>query len=269
MYMPDLDHALTVATLAAEKAGKLILEGLKTNAEFTLKSDASDRVTQVDFDCQKMIQDMLAKEFPEIGFLGEEEEQISANGKLASRSSAQQSEVRWIVDPLDGTMNFTHRIPFCGVSIGLQINGEMVLGVLHFPAFDWTYTAIKGKGAKKNGKEIHVSSCAKFEDAMLTEIFSDREARGKKVSYPPVSAYRRFGSAITSLAFLAEGLVDGTVERCRMWDIAAAEVIIREAGGTVTVWKDDEKDPRTSLTCVASVPKIHEELCSFAKKALV
>jgi len=259
----DLDHALKAATEAATEAGKLILEGLKTNAAYTFKSDASDRVTQVDFDCQKIIREMLSKEFPDIDFLGEEEEEANRLPLTAHRSSC------WIVDPLDGTMNFTHRIPFCGVSIGLQVEGEMVLGVLHFPAFDWTYAAIKGKGAKKNGKDIHVSACAKLENAMITEIFSDREARGKKVSYPPSAAYRRFGSAITSLAFLAEGLVDGTVERCRIWDIAAAEVIIREAGGTVTIWKDDEKDPRTSLTCVASAPKIHEELCSFAKKALV
>ena len=255
--MIDLDHALSIAMLAAEKAGKLILEGLKTNAAYTLKSDASDRVTQVDFDCQKIIRETLAKEFPEIGFLGEEDESIPDTKNAAT----------WIVDPIDGTMNFTHRLPFCGVSIGLQVDGEMVLGILHFPAFDWTYTAIKGKGAQKNGKDIHVSSCAKFEDAMITEIFSDREARGKKVSYPPSAAYRRFGSAITSLAFLAEGLIDGTVERCRIWDIAAAEVIIREAGGTVTVWKDDEKDPRTSLTCIASAPKIHGELCAFAERA--
>ena len=256
--MVDLDHALKVATNAAEKAGALILEGLKTNTAFTIKSDAADRVTQVDFDCQKIIREALAKEFPEIGFLGEEDESIPDT----------KNATTWIVDPIDGTMNFTHRMPFCGVSIALQVEGEMVLGILHFPAFDWTYTAIKGKGAKKNGKEIHVSNCAKLEDAMITEIFSDREARGKLVHYPPAMAYRRFGSAITSLAFLAEGMVDGTVERCRIWDMAAAEVIIREAGGKVTVWKDDIKDPRTSLTCIASAPKIHEELCAFTKKAL-
>jgi len=256
--MVDLDHALNVATVAAEKAGKLILEGLKTNAAYTLKSDASDRVTQVDFDCQKIIREALAKEFPEIGFLGEEDESIPDT----------KNATTWIVDPLDGTMNFTHRMPFCGVSIGLQVEGEIVLGVLYFPAFDWMYMGVKGKGAKKNGKEIHVSSCAKFEDALITEIFSDREARGKEVPYPPTAAYRRFGSAITSLAFLAEGMIDGTVLRCRAWDIAAAEIIIREAGGTVTVWKDDEEDPRTALTCIASAPKIHEELCAFAKKAL-
>lgn len=254
----DLDLALTVATKAAHKAGERIKQGLIEPMNFTSKGDIADRVTQADFDCQKIIREELAKEFPDVGFLGEEDESIPDTKNAAT----------WIVDPIDGTMNFTHRMPFCGVSIALQVEGEMVLGVLHFPAFDWTYTAIKGKGAKKNGKEIQVSNCAKLEDAMITEIFSDREARGKKVSYPPAAAYRRFGSAITSLAFLAEGLVDGTVERCRIWDIAAAEVIIHEAGGTIVIWKDDEKDLRTSLTCVCSAPKIHDALCAYVKEAL-
>ena len=165
--MIDLDHALIVAIEAAEKAGKLILEGLKTNAEFTIKSDSSDRVTQVDFDSQRIIQEILAKKFPDIGFLGEEED--------GTNNEQTNNKQRWIVDPLDGTMNFTHRMPFCGVMIALEIKGEILLGVLHFPAFDWTYTAVKGGGAKKNGTLIHVSKCKAMKDAVIAEIFSDRE----------------------------------------------------------------------------------------------
>lgn len=259
--MIDLDHALMTATASAHKAGERIKQGFTDPMNFTSKGDIADRVTQTDFDAQTIIQEMLAKEFPDIDFLGEED-------VTSDKPTNDKRRSCWIVDPLDGTMNFTHRLPFCGVSIGLQMDREMVLGVLYFPSFNWMYTAIKGKGAKKNGEKIHVTECARFEDATITEIYSDREARGKKVLYPPVATFRKFGSAITSFAFLSEGMIDGTAVRCRIWDMAAAEVIIREAGGTVTVWKDDEKDPRTSLTCIASTPKIHEKLCSFTKKAL-
>jgi len=259
-HMLDLDNALNAATLAATEAGKLILDGLKTNAAYTIKSDSSDRVTQADFDSQRIIQNMLAKEFPDIAFLGEEENSIPNSQFLIPNSC-------WIVDPLDGTMNFTHRMPFCGVMIALELKGEIVLGVLHFPAFDWTYTAVKGGGAKKNGTLIHVSKCKAMKDAVIAEIFSDRETRGKMAMYPPCSAYRKFGSAITSLAFLAEGTIDGTALRCRIWDYAAGKILIEEAGGTVSVKSDNPEDPRSVVTCLATVPEIHAEFSAFTAKA--
>lgn len=262
--MLDLDHALSVAEKAALKAGERIAEGLKGKMDYQTKTDRADRVTKTDFEAQEIIQTMLAKEFPDIGFIGEEEDPDG----LAARSSAKQSEVRWIVDPLDGTMNFTHRMPFCGVSIGLEQEGKIILGVIYFPVFGWTYAATKGGGAKKNGAPIHVSDCSKFEDAMIAELFSDREQRGTTVPYPPVAAYRKFGSAITSLAFLAEGMIDGTAIRCRPWDAAAGTIIIEEAGGIVTILKDDPSDPRSAITCIASPPKIHDDLIAFGNTSL-
>lgn len=261
----NLSHALHIAEEAAFAAGERILEALRHPITSTSKGDIADRVTQTDLDCQRIIQEKLAEEFPEIAFFGEEESEplnLQTSQPLNSASS------RWIVDPLDGTMNFTHRLPFFGVSIALEQDGEIVLGVLHFPVLQWTYTATKGHGAKKNGAKIHVSDCVKFEDAVIAEIYSDREARGKKALYPPSAAYRKFGSAITSIALLAEGAVDGVVLRCRKWDIAAGEVIVREAGGSVSIDLDDSKNARSSLTCVAAAPAIHKDLQSLARSAL-
>jgi myo-inositol-1(or 4)-monophosphatase len=252
--MLDLAHALTVATQASLKAGERITQGYEEKLEITTKSDKADRVTQVDTDAQNIIFEIIQKAFPDHAFLGEEEN--------ASQSD-QESEYQWIIDPLDGTMNFTHRLPFTGVSMALRHNDETVLGVLNFPALGYMYTATKGGGAQKNGKPISVSGCKKFDDAMIAEIFSDRESRGKKVQYPHSAAFRKFGSAITSLAFVSDGSVDGTVLRCRLWDVAASEVIIQEAGGKVLIKFDDEGDVRGALTCIASTPEIHRELIEF------
>ncbi|HLC76262.1 MAG TPA: inositol monophosphatase family protein [Candidatus Peribacterales bacterium] len=258
--MFDLDHALTIATEAAKKAGEKIKQGFTDPIDFHSKGDIADRVTPVDIDAQKIIQEILFEEFPNIGFLGEEGDE--------AKSEQVDNAQRWIVDPLDGTMNFTRRIPFCGVMIALEQNGEIVLGVLHFPAFDWTYTATKGGGAKKNGRPIRVGGCALMKDAMVAEIFSDREARGKQVMYPPVAAYRRFGSAITSLAFLAEGMIDATALRCSIWDVAAGKILIEEAGGSISIRRDDPRDPSSVLTCIASVPAIHSDFVSSVEHIL-
>jgi len=279
--MPNLTQTLTTAQKAAHAAGERVLQGFAEPISFESKGDVADRVTQVDLDCQKIIREHLAGEFPDIPFLGEED-RIMLSGVAPDRASSPPSaslraplsmtrgrhgdEARWIVDPLDGTMNFTHRLPFCGVSIALEENGEVVLGVIHFPMLGWDFSATKDGGAEKNDEKIKVSDCKKFEDAIIAEIYSDREARGKDVRYPPSAAFRKFGSAVTSLALLAEGAVDGVVLRCRKWDVAAAEVIVKEAGGKVSIKMDDPEDPRSSLTCVAAVPAIHEELQNLVQK---
>lgn len=254
----NLNHALTVAQEAARIAGKHILQGFNEPISFESKGDVADRVTQVDLDCQKIIQEKLNSEFPDIPFLGEEEQR-----DLKPITYNLKPNTRWIVDPLDGTMNFTHRLSFCGVSISLEENGEIVMGVIHFPMLGWDYEAVKGGGAKKNDQHIKVSDCKKFEDAIVAEIYSDREARGKNVKYPPCAAFRKFGSAVTSLSLLAEGAVDGVVLRCRKWDVAAAEVIIREAGGEVSIKMDNPEDPRSALSCVAATPEVFEELLKY------
>ena len=108
--MIDFHKALSVAEEAAKLAGERIIRGYNEDISFTIKTDKADRVTQVDHDCQKIIFDVLQKEFPDHSFLGEED---------GEENEGEQAEYHWIVDPLDGTMNFTHRLPFAGPSIAL------------------------------------------------------------------------------------------------------------------------------------------------------
>jgi len=253
--MIDLNQALDVAIDAAKFAGQRVLAGYDEELTVTTKSDASDKVTQVDLEAQDRIVERITAKYPEHGIIGEEDLHL---GKDA--------EYRWIIDPLDGTSNYTRRLPHVGVSIALQHKRESVLGVLYFPVYDSTYTAVKGGGAFLNGKQIQVSPCAQMCDAYIAEIFSDRKCRGKSVNYPPCIAYRKFGSAVTSCAYLAAGSVHATALQCHLWDIAAAEVIIREAGGRTEWAFENPDDERGSLIFYAASPGIFDEFKAFAEK---
>lgn len=255
----NFDEALTVAKRAALKAGDRILKGFGEDLHIDVKGDPVDRVTQVDKECQDIIVDTIRSKFPNHQFICEEDI-IKPN---EAKEAKEANEATWLIDPIDGTSNFIKRLPLCGTSIGLEIDGEAVVGVLYFPVFQWMYTAVKGGGAWRNGERIHASSCTQMKDAVVAECYSDRTHRGKKVTFPPVLAYRKFGSAITSLAFTADGRIDGTGLLSYPWDIAAARVIIPEAGGKLTWENVGAKNHRGAVRCTASCSGIHQELCSF------
>lgn len=253
--MLDLQTALTVAVAAAKSAGKRILAGYGEElVVHTKPDDAADKVTQVDLEAQERIVERITAQYPDHGVMGEED--------LCVRKDA---TYRWIIDPLDGTSNYTRRLPHVGVSIALQHEGKSVVGVLYFPVYDDTYTAVKGGGAFCNGAPIHVSPCEKMRDAYIAEVFSDRQCRGRSVVYPPCVAYRKFGSAITSCAYVAAGHVHATALQCHLWDIAAADVIIREAGGRVEWALNTSGKERESLTFYAATPGIFDEFRAFAE----
>lgn len=250
--MTDLHIALETAVSAAKQAGERIRRGYNEDVSIEVKSDPVDRVTQVDKEAQALIVDTIKASFPDHGFLGEED-----------LLQGDQSK-RWIIDPMDGTSNFIQGLPHVGVSIGFEEDGEVQVGVLYFPVYDDLYTAVKGEGAKCNGLAIHIRDCETMADAVIAEIYSDRTHRGKEVVFPPCLAFRKFGSAITSLAYLAHGRIDGAALRCCRWDIAAAEVIVAEAGGKLSWQYDqDDGDQRGVLTCIASGEGIESEFTEF------
>ena len=248
--MVNLNEALEVAVNAAKLAGERIKEGQTEDYSIEVKGDIADRVTQIDLDAQKIIRDSISAKFSDHDFMEEE----------ADAKQEQTSKYRWIIDPLDGTSNFIQGFPHVGVSIALEFQGEPVLGVLYFPFFDDLYTGIKGEGAFLNGKEIHVRPCDDMKKAFISEIYSDRIHRGKPTHYPPSLAYRKYGSAVTSLAYLADGRLQGMSLICNRWDMAAAEVIIKEAGGKITFELHDPENERGPGTCIASSPGIYDEL---------
>ncbi|MDT7920933.1 MAG: inositol monophosphatase family protein [Meiothermus sp.] len=198
---------------------------------FTLssKSTPTDLVTQADHESEAAIRELIAARHPDHVVLGEEQGQD------------REGAFRWIVDPLDGTVNYAHGFPFYAVSIGLEAHGEVVLGVILDTARGDLFTATKGGGAFMNGRPVRVSPRATLVGSLLAtgfpyDVSKDTEnlvyfqralTRGLMV--------RRPGAAALDLAYVAAGRLDGFWEvKLNPWDVAAGWLIIREAGGTVT-----------------------------------
>ena len=252
--MKDFDRIVHGTLSVTNDASNCIAQSFGSAKIIGEKSDPADRMTETDKRSEEILRKGLTALIPNSSILGEETDDM------------QQAEWMWIVDPLDGTANFIQGIEYMGISIALQQNGETVLGVLHFPALNDTYTAVQGNGAKRNGKDIRVQDCNTLAEATVAEIFSDRNARGQNVQYPPTRAYRRFGSAITSQAFLARGSVHGLALRCHLWDFAAGKLIIEEAGGQTHVISDTPDNLRGTHLFIAAVPSLFEDFTALIEK---
>ena len=194
-------------------------------------------VTAADRESEKFIVERLMLDHPEHAILAEE-------GVLTPQGSpSKDAEHVWILDPLDGTTNFVHGIPFYCVAICLAYRDEPVLGVIHAPALDVTFSAVRGGGAYRNGERVTVSSTAKLADAVICTGFSydrhepgveDNSARLSKI-LPLCRDLRRLGSAELDLCLTAAGNCDGFWEMyLQPYDVAAGALLVREAGGRVT-----------------------------------
>ena len=173
----------------------------------------------------------------------------------------------WIIDPLDGTTNYLHGLPFFAVSIGLEVKNEMMVGLVDLPLLQTRYWAIKGQGAFRDGVPIHVSSRPSLSEGLLATGFSTSELIDTEIQLRAVEkviqrtrGVRRVGSAAIDLCWVAEGLWDGFWEKhLQPWDTAAGSLIVREAGGCMTNYSGDNfKCRHTSV--VASNGLIHGEL---------
>lgn len=226
----DYAKLLAAAVEASELGGKVLREGFDKTKRITLKGFA-DPVTEFDKASEKAIVEYILRTYPESSILTEEE-----------LSRERDSELRWIVDPIDGTVNFTHRLPFTAVSVGVEYGGELVAGVIYNPVLEQMFTASKGGGAYCNGKPIRVSGIDDPGKSLVATGFPyKRDGRMEDLLKPlrtVVSEYegfRRLGSAAMDLAYVAAGICEIFYEEnLKPWDTAAGVVLVREAGGTVT-----------------------------------
>ncbi len=224
-----LDAALEVALAAADAAGAIHRAHQGGGIATRTKSTEVDLVTEVDTRSEAAIREIIAARFPDHAVLGEE-----AGQDVAARC-------RWIVDPLDGTVNYAHGFPFYCVSIALEVDGEVRLGVVQDTAHGERFTAVRGRGAFLDGRPIHVSDTSDLRAAMASTGFAyDPEVALANVpaferALPRTRALRRAGAAALDICYVAVGRVDAFWElRLNAWDVAAAMLIVREAGGTVT-----------------------------------
>ncbi len=216
-------------------------------------------MTDYDRQAEALILERLRQRFPQASFWAEES---------GSSGQSTQEELRWIVDPLDGTVNFAHGIPIFCVSIAAVLGGELLCGVIYQPMLGELFTALRGKGAWLNGRQLQVSTTELLEDAIVVTGFPYNVAhnpgnciehfvRFLRLGVP----IRRLGSAALDLAYVAAGRFDGFWEvALNPWDVAAGILMVQEAGGCVTHYDGSPHrlEPRSSI--VASNGRIHEQM---------
>jgi len=221
-----------VAKIALHKASRVLKFYFNKSITIKTKSAHFDQVTEADIESEKVIVQVIKKFFPRHNILAEE-----------NQYQGTDSEYTWIIDPLDGTNNFTHALPVFSISIALAQKQKVIMGLVYNPIRDELFTAQAGKGAFLNEKAIRVSENIKLKQSLLiTGFYYDRSEHMKRTLKnielffeQGIMGIRRFGSAALDLAFIACGRADGFWEFClNPWDFAAGKLILEEAGGKVT-----------------------------------
>lgn len=221
---------LEKTVLVAEEAGEVLLRYLGELSGVEYKGEV-DLVTEADRASEALVVKRLTALLPEASVLAEEGSRVDRPGNR-----------RWIVDPLDGTTNFAHSYPLFCVSIALEEEGNVVLGVIHDPTRKESFTAVRGEGAFRNGERLRVSGTGRLEHALLVTGFPYDVRTGPRdnllqfrAMLKRARAVRRDGTAALDLAYLAAGRFDGFWEESLApWDVAAGALLVEEAGGRVT-----------------------------------
>jgi myo-inositol-1(or 4)-monophosphatase len=253
---------VNIAVSAARAAGNYINRHLERADTLQIEHKGrNDFVTMVDRGAEAEIVKLIHKAYPQHAILGEES---GASG---------DNEVVWIIDPLDGTTNFLHRLPHFAVSIGVQVKGVLTHGVVYAPCTQDLYVASRGAGATLNNRRIRVSNTREMEAALVgtgVPIKPDRLP-----GYLPLlqtvaentSGIRRAGAASLDLAYVAAGRLDAYWEiALQPWDIAAGIVLVQEAGGMVSeLW--GEGDPLNTGNVLAGNARLHGEFSQLLKAA--
>jgi myo-inositol-1(or 4)-monophosphatase len=225
----EFEQAADVAEHAAREGGRILEEWAQ---KFTVSEKSrSNLVTEADFVSQQAIHQILKNAFPTHGFLGEE----------GLSSEGDDPDYRWIIDPLDGTGNYVHRFPYYGVSIALEYQSTMVVGIVFDPNRNELFRAVKDAGTTLNGEKITVSQNESLSESMLmaslpvaTDASNPAVMRFLNV-IPHAQSVQRSGSAALNLSNVAAGRLDGFWSTSlKPWDMAAGILLVTEAGGTVT-----------------------------------
>jgi myo-inositol-1(or 4)-monophosphatase len=250
---------LNFAIQTARDAGRLLAERFGRSLRISNKSEL-DLVTESDLASERLIIDRIKTYYPRRAILAEE------SGTNQPAPDDAQSEWRWVIDPLDGTTNYAHGYPCFCVSMGLEQQGRLELGVIYDPMRDELFTAERGEGAALNGKRIQVSPTPSLGSALLCTGFPyDVRERGEFARHfanfiMNAQGVRRDGAAALDLAYVAAGRFDGFWEEgLKPWDVAAGVLMIEEAGGRVS---DYQGGPLSIYTppILASNGLIHEQM---------
>jgi myo-inositol-1(or 4)-monophosphatase len=276
-----LDPAyLAFAVEAALAAGRIHLQHFRRQPVIHKKGPI-DLVTAADLSAEQDFRERVARVFPDHAVMGEEggahggPHPASVSGPQPGPADERAPRCRWIIDPLDGTTNFAHGLALFCVSIALEIDGALALGVVYDPVAQELFTAERGGGARLNGARIRVSDAADLVDGLLCTGFpySIRDRRLRQVEVfaaflGRARAVRRLGSAALDLCYVAAGRFDGFwEEQLHAWDMAAGSLIVREAGGKVGNYEDGPVNLTAGGQIVASNGLLHAAMLGVIRAA--
>ncbi|MBL9125253.1 MAG: inositol monophosphatase [Planctomycetaceae bacterium] len=246
---------LEVCEQAARAGGRVLLDW---QGKFAIREKGpSDLVTEADLAAQQEVKRILLGQFADHAFLGEE----------GFGSEPEGYEYRWIVDPLDGTVNYVHGLSNYCVSVALERRGELLAATIFAPESNECYTAEAGQGAWLNGRPIRTSACRDLSQALVAASFPPQTRRGDPELEDFIEvlqgcrAIRRFGSAALNLCYVAAGKLDGFWStNIHIWDVAAGILLVREAGGKVASLNDSPVDMADPKFISAATPQLFAAL---------
>lgn len=254
----ETDKLLDDAMAWATEAGQELLSYFRSdNLQIAAKLNQSDIVTAADKASERIIIGHINERYPDHSILSEE-----------SGETARNHHTRWIIDPLDGTTNFSQGLPQFSVSIAIERDGETIIGVVYAPRLGEMFHAVKGKGAWLNGKPIAASTKTSLAQSVVATGFPvdkdtnpDNNLAATSRVLPTVRGLRRLGSAALDLSYVGASFLDGYWEiNLHEWDVAAGELIATESGAKVTRFRDDR-----NVSMLASAPAIHNALLTLIK----
>lgn len=258
-----MQEYITVCEQAARRGGQVLRDwqGRINPREKAPK----DLVSEADFAAQQAIYDIIHDTFPDHDFLGEEDD--------PDNSPQRDSEFRWIVDPLDGTVNYVHGLPAYSVSVAFERRGELLAGVVYDPVAEECFSAARGEGAFLNGAKISVSDCDRLRTALVAASLSTGVSResieiGRFLDIlVECQALRRLGSAALNLAYLAAGRLDAYwATNVKVWDVAAGVLLVREAGGLLSGIEGESFDLSRPRFATAATAALHAELITILNR---
>ncbi len=252
----ELLHLAEVARRAAAAGAEPLRRLFGQLENVRSKGSAGNLVTEADLAAEAAVLAVLEQETPSFAVLAEESGRRSGKGDL-----------EWCVDPLDGTTNYAHGFPIFACSVGLLWRGEPLLGALELPALQQSFWAAAGEGAWRNDSRLQVSACERLADALLATGFAYDRAGRLDNNYAEFAWFthrshgvRRAGAAAVDLAWVAAGALDGYWERgLAPWDLAAAVVLVEEAGGVVSTY-DGQRLRLGDGRLIACGPQLHSAI---------
>ncbi|UCF16313.1 MAG: inositol monophosphatase [Phycisphaerales bacterium] len=259
----DLSSMLETAIVAARLAGQRAMEEINY-IKISVKN-STELVTQADRRCQEIILNRIKENYPDHGFIAEEGEE----GKMFKQTPRGREALWWVIDPIDGTNNFAHRMLFFAVSIAVMHQGEPIVGVIFEPATDSMYSAVKGGDAQLNGRRITASEEAieKFASVGLESHFENGAPDWAR-ELMTRTRFRNLGTTALQLAYVAKGSMVATIANTpKLWDIAAGAAINEAAGSLVTNWQgqkifpvDPDNYDGHKFQVVVANKKVHSEI---------